>query len=154
MAHPTEYVPSPDDGRDLRFRPANPDAARTLTAGQVEAFNDRGYLRSLAVFDAADADRIRVYTDELLDAVVNAPDPRNAYSINGYHLVCRGLYDLVVTPRILDLVQDLIGPDIVCWGTHLFAKLPGDPMEVPLHQDSGLLAADPDLVGERMARDR
>ncbi len=99
MAHPTEYVPSPDDGRDLRFRPANPDAARTLTAGQVEAFNDRGYLRSLAVFDAADADRIRVYTDELLDAVVNAPDPRNAYSINGYHLVCRGLYDLVVTPR-------------------------------------------------------
>jgi non-haem Fe2+, alpha-ketoglutarate-dependent halogenase len=136
VGHPTEYVPRADDGRDLRFRPADPDAARTLTPEQVEEFNERGFLRPLPVFGAADADRIRAYTDGLLDAVVNAPDPRNAYSINGYHLVCRGLYDLIVTPRILDYVQDLIGPDIVCWGSHLFAKLPGDPMEVPLHQDA------------------
>ncbi len=37
---------------------------------------------------------------------------------------------------LLDYAQDLIGPDIVCWGMHLFAKMPGDGMEVPLHQDT------------------
>ena len=40
------------------------------------------------------------------------------------------------TPRILDLVEDILGPDLVCWSTHLFCKLPHDPMEVPLHQDA------------------
>ena len=67
--------------------------------------------------------------------MLSAPDRRNPYSINCYHLVCAGLYDLVHTPVILDYVQDVVGPDVVCWGTHLFAKLPGDGMEVPLHQD-------------------
>ena len=67
---------------------------------------------------------------------MSAPDRRNSYSVNSYHLVCAGLYDLIQTPLLLDYAQDIIGPDIVCWGMHLFAKMPGDGMEVPLHQDA------------------
>jgi hypothetical protein len=36
---------------------------------------------------------------------------------------------------ILDLVAQLIGPDIVLWGSQMFAKPGGDGMEVPWHQD-------------------
>jgi len=136
VAARTEYVPSPDDGRVLEFRPADPAGARTLTPAQVAAFNRDGFLRPLPVFDPDEADCVRAYVDSLLAAVVDAPDQRNAYSINAYHVVCQGLYDLMLTPRILDYVEDLLGPDIVCWGDHLFCKLPGDPMEVPLHQDA------------------
>jgi hypothetical protein len=38
-------------------------------------------------------------------------------------------------PDILDLVEQLIGPDIILWGSALFAKPPGEGMEVPWHQD-------------------
>lgn len=51
-------------------------------------------------------------------------------------MVCQGLYDICTQPRVLDLVEDIIGPNIVCWGSHLFAKLPGDPKAVPFHQDA------------------
>jgi hypothetical protein len=33
-------------------------------------------------------------------------------------------------------VEDLIGRDIICWGTHFFCKLPRDPKKVPWHQDA------------------
>ena len=36
-----------------------------------------------------------------------------------------------------------MGPELVCWSTHLFCKLPGDPMEVPLHQDANYWGLEP-----------
>ncbi len=38
-------------------------------------------------------------------------------------------------PEILDMVEQLIGPDIVLWGSQLFCKPAGHGMAVPWHQD-------------------
>ncbi len=132
-----EWVADPgSDARVLEFRAADPAAARTLAPGQVEHFNRQGFVSPLRVLEPGAADALRRYIDELVARVVEAPDRRNAYSIISYHLVCAGLYDLALTPRILDCVEDLLGPDFVFWGSHLFCKLPGNPMAVPLHQDA------------------
>lgn len=128
-------VDTDDDPRDLRFRPADAAGARTLTAGQVERFNTDGLLGALPVFGRDEVSAIGDYVEDLVRTVVEAPDRRNAYSIINYHGVCRGLYDITQTPAILDYVQDILGPDFVCWNTHLFCKPPGDPKEVPFHQD-------------------
>lgn len=45
------------------------------------------------------------------------------------------LLDFALGNPALDLVQQLIGPDIILWNTHLFLKPPGDGKEVPWHQD-------------------
>jgi ectoine hydroxylase-related dioxygenase (phytanoyl-CoA dioxygenase family) len=37
--------------------------------------------------------------------------------------------------RILDAVEQLIGPDIILWGCHVFCKPAGDGHETPWHQD-------------------
>jgi hypothetical protein len=129
-------TPPETDRRDLVFRPADPARAATLTARQVTAFNADGFVAPLPVFDAAEVARVRHYVDDLVAKVVTAPDRRNAYSVLNYQLVCRGIYDLIFTPRILDYVTDLLGESFVCWGTHLFYKRPRDPMEVPAHQDA------------------
>ncbi len=129
--------PDPVDGnRDLRFHPADPSRAATLTADQIEHYNGAGFVPALDIFDSEAAAAIGQYIDWLLGAVLGAGDRRNSYSINVYHLVCRGLFDIALEPRILDCVQDILGPNFVCWGTHLFAKLPGDGKEVPFHQDA------------------
>jgi len=38
-------------------------------------------------------------------------------------------------PALLDLVESVIGPDIIFWTGALFCKPPGDGMELPWHQD-------------------
>ncbi len=38
-------------------------------------------------------------------------------------------------PEILDMVEQLIGPNLILWGSMLFAKPPKDGMAVPWHQD-------------------
>ncbi|MGH1493474.1 MAG: phytanoyl-CoA dioxygenase family protein [Acidimicrobiales bacterium] len=133
----TERRADPIDGdRELTFVPADDAVAKNLDAEQIEHYNRSGYVSPIDVFTDDEADRLRMYFDDLLDEVVNADDRRNSYSINCYHLVCERLHDLVTEPRIVDLVADIVGPNIVCWGSHLFAKLPGDPKEVPFHQDA------------------
>lgn len=63
------------------------------------------------------------------------------------HLLLRSLADLVRDPRILDPIEDLIGPDIFCWASDFFIKDPNDRKRVTWHQDStywGL--SSPDIV--------
>jgi hypothetical protein len=43
--------------------------------------------------------------------------------------------DYAMTPEILDLVEGVIGPDIIFWGSQVICKPGGDGMPVPWHQD-------------------
>ena len=43
------------------------------------------------------------------------------------HLLFTWLNDLVRHPRILDAVEDVIGPNILCWGSSFFIKEPRNP---------------------------
>ncbi|MCE9592366.1 MAG: phytanoyl-CoA dioxygenase family protein [Planctomycetes bacterium] len=124
------------ENRILRFFPASTANPRRLTREQVARFNEKGYVTGLDVYTPTEADRNRAYFDMLLKRVEDANDGRDAYSINGYHCQCAGLWDIVTEPRILDYVQDILGPDFVAWGTHYFCKLPRDPKHVPWHQDA------------------
>jgi ectoine hydroxylase-related dioxygenase (phytanoyl-CoA dioxygenase family) len=43
---------------------------------------------------------------------------------------------LIRHPKILDAVEDIIGPNILCWTTNFFIKEAGTPDYVSWHQDS------------------
>jgi len=122
--------------RDLSFAESQPDRAKHLSAEQVETYNREGFLKPFRICDDADVERNRRYFDDLLEKIRQMAPDRDAYAINGFQSRCRGIYDMATHPRILDLVEDLIGPDIVCWATHFFCKLPHDPKSVPWHQDA------------------
>ena len=47
----------------------------------------------------------------------------------------RAFLDLAHDPDILDLVEAVIGPNIILWGCQIFCKPASDGMEVPMHQD-------------------
>ena len=51
------------------------------------------------------------------------------------HLLFSWLHALVRHPRILDAVEDVLGPDLLCWSAQFFAKNGGDPGYVSWHQD-------------------
>lgn len=52
------------------------------------------------------------------------------------HLLLTPLNRLMRHPRILDAVEDVIGPDILLWAVGRFDKKPGDGSFVSWHQDA------------------
>lgn len=51
--------------------------------------------------------------------------------------------DLCCHDEILDMVEQLIGPDIVLWGSQMFCKPAGHGLAVPWHQDGQYWPLDP-----------
>jgi len=51
------------------------------------------------------------------------------------YLLYPWMHDLIRHPRILDAVEDVLGPDLLCWGAQFFAKNARDPSYVTWHQD-------------------
>ena len=120
---------------DLQFVPSDASRPlRRLSAEQVEQYNERGYLLPFRIFDADEMVAHRAYFDHLLEQF--AAEGKDSYSINCYHHVFPGIYDLAKHPAIVDYARDLLGPDIICWATHYFAKMPGDGKRVSWHQDA------------------
>ena len=122
--------------RDLSFQPVVNPAPKRLTAAQIDHYNTQGYIRPLPIFDGAKIVKNRQYFDSLLEKQNAMRDGRDSYAIRGYQIRCGGIWDIATHPVILDYVQDIVGPDIICWGTHFFCKLPNDPKSVPWHQDA------------------
>jgi hypothetical protein len=133
---PMAWTGDRSEGRDLSFAPVLNSHPKRLTPAQLAHYNESGYLYPLPVYTPEEADRNRAYFDFLLAEMKAHNDGRDAYAINGYHTRCRGLWDIVTEPRLLDYVEDIVGPNIVAWGSHFFCKLPGDPKHVPWHQDA------------------
>lgn len=52
------------------------------------------------------------------------------------HLLVPSFADLVGHPAILDAVESILGPNILCWGSGFFAKTPNDARYISWHQDS------------------
>ena len=119
-----------------RFYPSQPDRAKTLSSEQVRRFNADGFVRPLDALTQDEVDSARAYFESLLLRMQAMEDGRNTYALDGYHLCCRGIWEMALHPKILDYVEDLLGPDLVCWSTHYFCKMGGDPKRVPWHQDA------------------
>ena len=120
--------------RDLSFHPSSVSDGLVLKAEQVEHFNDRGYVAPLEIFDESEIRDIREYFDHLLDQVTAAGG--DSYSISSAHLKHGRVYDILTDQRIIDPVSDLLGENVIGWGSHFFCKMPGDGKAVAWHQDA------------------
>ena len=120
--------------RQIGFVPSVKRDLRRLSGAQVDQYNATGYLMPFDGLEPAEAREIRAFFDGVLAAFIELG--RTSYSINTAHLRFARIYQLVQHPMILDAVSDLLGPDIVCWGSHFFCKMPRDGKRIPWHQDS------------------
>ena len=59
------------------------------------------------------------------------------------HLMMKFLDDAIRTPAVLDAVEAIIGPNILCWETALFIKEAGDPAYISWHQDATYWGLEP-----------
>ncbi|MFO1066084.1 MAG: phytanoyl-CoA dioxygenase family protein [Pirellulales bacterium] len=138
MAQQFTAVPNEEElnslGRDLHFYPVSNAHPRTLTNDQIEGFNKSGYVAPISIYTTAEITAIRSYFDDLLQQVIAAGG--NSYSISSAHLKYGPVYDILTEPRIVDCVSDLLGENVIGWGSHFFCKMPGDGKAVAWHQDA------------------
>lgn len=124
---------------DLSFKPADAANARVLTADQIDHYNREGFVQPFDIFDATEITRIRSYVNGLMDDM----GEEGSYGINCYQARLSGLWKIATDPRILDHVQDIIGPNIICWASAILSKKPHDPKQVPWHQDASFWSLSP-----------
>lgn len=114
---------------------AAPRTAHGLTEAQRAAYARDGFLCPLPVFDAAEI-AAHLGRLEALEARMagRLPPALNAKP----HLLLPWLWEMVHDPRILDPVEDLLGPDLLCLATSFISKRGGadDDRYVSWHQDA------------------
>jgi len=120
--------------RELGFFPVSNDSPTTLSSTQIQSYNRSGYLKPFQIYSAAEIDSIREDFDRLLAKY--AAEGKDSYSISSAHLKHPVAYDILTNPRIVALVRDLLGPNVVGWGSHFFCKMPHDGKQVAWHQDA------------------
>jgi hypothetical protein len=140
MNPPTTFqaVPGTDElseiRRDLSFHPCTNPAPKVLTSEQVARFNRDGYLMPFRIFSDAEIAELRGYFDGLLARYT--AEGKDSYSISSAHLRHGRVWDVLTSPRVAAVVADLIGPNVVGWGSHFFCKMPNDGKTVSWHQDA------------------
>lgn len=60
------------------------------------------------------------------------------------HLLFTWVDELIRSPKILDAVEDILGPNLMAWNTHWFIKEPSDGRYVAWHQDTTYWHLEPD----------
>lgn len=120
--------------RDLRFHPAVNPHPQVLSAAQIEQFNRDGYIRGIRIFSESEITAIREYFDALLAKTIAAGG--DSYSISTAHAKYGRVWDLLTDRRIVACVKDLLGENVVAWGSHFFCKMPHDGKAVAWHQDA------------------
>jgi non-haem Fe2+, alpha-ketoglutarate-dependent halogenase len=103
-----------------------------LAAQQQREYKRDGFLFPFTALTGEEVAEFRRDYDRLEPHLGPTTTPRHAQ----LHLHFRWAFDLATRPAVLDVVEDLIGPDILVHTTSLFCKQPHDPAFVSWHQDA------------------
>jgi non-heme Fe2+,alpha-ketoglutarate-dependent halogenase len=105
-----------------------------LTPDQQQFYRANGYLLGLPpIYAPAEMARINAELPNLLALL----RPGETFGdIREWHHTSTYLYEIVMNPKILDLVESILGPNFYVWGSHFFIKPPHSPGTVPWHQDA------------------
>ena len=119
-----------------------------LSADAVRFYRENGYYAPIPALLPAEAAGFR----QALEQFEAAHPEHRAVLRNKTHLALTWADALIRHPAILDAVEQIIGPDILCWGSGFFIKNARDPSFVSWHQDSTYWGLEPsDIVSAWVA---
>ena len=115
---------------------------KVLTEAQVRAFGKDGCLSPVR---AMSPERARHYRERFESLEAQVPDIKKMKTKS--HLLCPWVLEIAEDPHVLDIFEDLIGPDILCWSMAWRVKKADGETFAGWHQDSAYGAAVPVVLG-------
>jgi non-heme Fe2+,alpha-ketoglutarate-dependent halogenase len=105
-----------------------------LSPQQIQSFEEDGYLLDLPpIYTTSEMDRLNSELPQLL-ALLEPGE--TAKDIREWHETSLYLYEICFNPKILDLVEGLLGPNFYLWASSFFIKEPRTLETVGWHQDA------------------
>jgi hypothetical protein len=106
---------------------------KALSTEALRQFREEGYYSPV---DILSPEEVRDYRARIEAFEAAQGQPVNGLQRNKTHLLFKWLDDLIRDDRIVDVMEDILGPDILCWNTLCWTKEPGSGQYVSWHQDS------------------
>lgn len=105
-----------------------------LTEAQKDFYRMNGYLLGLPpIYSPEEMQRINTELPQLLALLEPGETPKD---IREWHETSTYLYEMVMNPKIHDLVEGILGPNFYCWASSFFIKEPFSKSTVGWHQDA------------------
>jgi non-haem Fe2+, alpha-ketoglutarate-dependent halogenase len=115
---------------------------KSLSPQAVAEYHATGYRFPVPVLSADEATQYRARLETFIEENGGSQGARKLL-FEKAHLRCAPLGELVRHQKILDAVEDVLGPDILCWASTVFLKEPQDKAFVSWHQDAMYWGLDP-----------
>jgi non-heme Fe2+,alpha-ketoglutarate-dependent halogenase len=115
---------------------------KLLNEEQIARYRERGYHFPI---DALSAAEVAAFRRRLEDYEASSGGPIKAEIRHRSHVLFPWIDEMIRHPKILDAIEDVLGPNILCWNTSFFNKEAHDPGFVSWHQDAtywGLSSSD------------
>jgi chlorinating enzyme len=104
-----------------------------LTNKQISEYWENGFSFPHTAFSE---EKAQEYFDKFLELEEKFGTDRVRNEINfKTHTILKWCQEIVQTPRVLDYIESLLGPNIICWSSTFFIKLPGRKEFSSFHQD-------------------
>jgi non-heme Fe2+,alpha-ketoglutarate-dependent halogenase len=108
---------------------------KLLEQAAVNHYYDTGIHFPISIFTQEQAEKY-VQKFEETQVLDRQHIERKDNQMHNSHMLVTWISDLIRNPKLLDAVEDVLGPNLLCWNTQFFAKKPHDSRFVSWHQDS------------------
>lgn len=116
---------------------------KILTEAEVGQFERDGFVGPFRVLTDA---QVRAYRQKLESFETRHPTEVKKLKTKS-HLLCPWVLEIAENPGILDVFEDLIGPDILCWSMAWRIKKPDGETMAGWHQDAAYGSPTPIIIG-------
>src|SRR5260221_6869224 len=106
---------------------------KLLSDTQIARYRAEGYLAPIRIMDEGAALALRPDLEAVEDRMGG---PLRGDLRHKSHLFFQFLADLVRHKLLLNAIENVLGPDLLCWTTNFFIKEAANPAFVSWHQDS------------------
>src|SRR5262245_18898333 len=103
---------------------------KALQSEDIACYRRDGFFAPVRVLSEREVAEYLSNFEQLEASLGPGPEP-----VRLAHLTCRWAYDLATHSSVVDVAEDLLGPEILVHSTIIFYKTAGSPVYVSWHQD-------------------
>jgi phytanoyl-CoA dioxygenase PhyH len=111
-----------------------------LSSSQLSQYHEEGYTVGDRILDDQELAQLRQEIDKLIASLPPNKRPENMPSVHYDHPYFR---DLFLSEKLVDVAEQLLGPDIALFTSYIISKRPNDGLAVDWHQDAAFFPIEP-----------
>jgi len=111
-----------------------------LTDAQLGHYRQHGYAVGDRLLDDGELSRIRGHIDDLIGSLPAGQRPEN---MPAKHYDCDWMRELCLGDKLVNVAEQVLGPDLALFATYIISKCPDDGLAVDWHQDAAFFPIEP-----------